>query len=289
MERLSEKEHTELEQLYLNDKVEGTLFANFYNSIIRNANEEDDLFPEEVWKEAKEQLRHIYSISNKELVFSNLRKRLEQRYAIFDNGYSQEKRTKSQRQRTASIVMIAMFFQLLCTNIDSLEDNPYKSLILALFDDMKSDPYILQLYNEIAEEETKNDNRGNFVVQKDYLADVNSNNLEKPIICPLINITKDQETFIVPVLKEASNQTKNKKSKYDGANRDHLSCALVALQEIKKIPQITTHYDEIYNWLCFVLNTTISYSDFRECFDTNSNQKRKKTENYIKIFEDRLK
>jgi len=203
MERESEERRAELEERYLNDDTEGTLFAAFYRPVMENANEYDDLFPEEIWLEAKMQLAHIRSVKRQELVLSNLRKRLEQRYSVFEDGTRKETRSPEQRKRTASIVMMAMFFQLLCRNTESLEENPYYNLILALFEDMKSDPYILRLYEAIDAEETKNEKAGAFVVQKDYL---NDEKVEKILSNPLVS---DDEKRIT-ILREGYKQIKEK-------------------------------------------------------------------------------
>lgn len=169
MDRLSEQQVRDLESQYLNDELESALYAAFMQPVLINARANNDLLPAEVWSEAKAYLSHLSSIKKKNYAVQNIRKELEIRYSIFDNGIERIARSESQKQRTASIVMMAIFFQLLCAHISSLEGNPYVDLIRAIFDNMKTDPFILSLYSQIDTIETQNEKQGDFVRQKDYI------------------------------------------------------------------------------------------------------------------------
>lgn len=285
MQRLSDMKLSELRSRYEREQAYLVTYAAV--NAVSEANQ--DLSAEEVWHEAEILFDEIRLLPkpNKQWKFQQVYSQLCRKYLSFIDDTGSKQRTQKQAENTAFLVLFDVVFMLAMAKkveADTLDEHPYLSYILAILKRIgKSVLFHCMVQLIQKEDDTIEKLLGQELPEYDYL---DENHKESHIECPLAGFNQTQIVEIEKLLREAAQEKKRANAKYTGANRDYLSCAVMALHQTKHLKDPLRCMDKLYPWLCGILgNLQLDRSDFEERFGNGSDQQKKKIERYVQVIE----
>lgn len=280
--RLSETEKQRLRSQYEHDPA----YMAVYGTIDWVSHDMDDLSPEEIWSEALRIMDEIRITPCREWKVRTVSNTLERKFEAFRTEDGQiHNRTNIQRQHSTMLVLyVVVWMMIMEKKTDNIEEHPYTPYIQTILPQINNSILFDAMLDKTSlDEELLEKERGCELSPKDYLG--TCHNAQTKIKSPLLKLTTNEEQGVVDYLQRAANIPKNKKSRYQGPNRNTLSAALMALESSGHLMSIITNYDDILQWLKRVLQTNeIEYNNFKECFDTPQNrskQKEKRINEYL--------